>query len=385
MLCLTPGLTGGTPLPKLEDPTDAPPRAELISFWSASARAHAQGINGRFRRRSRFFLRALGQPWLTRAWLARLVQSDIAPLWAARPRLAQKLQRPYVCCAWDSPMRLAALLKHYDFLGEIFAPEARVAIYEDGVDLVRITLAGSGEQWDIRLFYHDRYEREGEMTLAIREVATGVTLAGLTFCLAQNGDERVAIIGGVQASNDPRTRGLIHVATKGLFGMRPKALLLWCLQQLAQPWSLTQIQAVGDSQHVWRHWMKRREISASYDEFWRESDGRTLPGGGSWELPLKYNSRTRGELKPSRRKTYECRYAMLGALGPRLLARFAALAPGGRAKAALELAPEEFVCPARNPAEQPVRVPPAVEPSDSRLCCQIHAETAAPRLSFAPH
>jgi hypothetical protein len=372
-------------LPKSEDPTDAPLRPELISFWSASAKAHAPRISSLFRRRTRFFLRALSQPRLTRAWLARLVQTDVAPLWAARPRLAQKLQRPYVCCAWDSPMRLAALLKHYDFLSEVFAPEVRKAIYEDGVDIVRMTLAGTGEQWDIRLFYHDRFEREGEMTLAIREAGTGVMLAGLTFCLAQNGDDRVAIIGGVQASNDPRTRGLIHVATKGLFGMRPKALLLWCLQQLAQPWNLTQIQAVGDSQHVWRHWMKRREIASSYDEFWRESDGRTLPGGGSWELPVKYNSRPRGELKPSRRKTYECRYAMLDALGPKLLARFAAMAPRSNAKAALDLAPEDFICPARNPPEQTVKVSPVIEPSGSQLCCQIHAEAAAPRSNFAPH
>lgn len=339
-------------MPKLEDSNDASSRPERISFWSASAKAHASRINGRFRRRTRFFLRALSQPLLTRAWLARLVQPDIAPLWAARPRLAQKLQRPYVCCAWDSPMRLAALVKHYDILCKIFAPEVRTAIYGDGVDLVRVTLAEGGGKWDIRLFYHDKFEREGEMTLAIREVGTGVTLAGLTFCLAQNADGRVAIIGGVQAGSDPRTRALIHDATKGLFGMRPKALLLWCLQQLAQEWRITQIQAVGDAQHVWRHWMKRREIAASYDEFWRESDGRTLPGGGSWELPLRYNSRPRGELKPSRRKTYECRYAMLDALGPKMLARFSALAPEGDARIALASGPENFVCPGRTPADQ---------------------------------
>jgi uncharacterized protein len=373
MLCLTPGLTAGTSLEKAADLTDSAGHPAPLSLWSASAHAHASNETGLFRRRARFFLRALGQPWITRAWLARLVQPDIAPLWAARPRLAQKLQRPYVSCVWDSPMRLAALLKHYDILCQVFAPAVRTAIYGDGVDLVRVTHAETGNQWDLRLFYHDKFEREGEMTLAIRDVATNVTLAGLTFCLAQNSYDRIAIIGGVQASSDPRTRSLIHDATKAFFGMRPKALLLWCVQQLAQQWSLTQIQAVGDAQHVWRHWMKRREIAASYDEFWRESDGRTLPGGGSWELPLRYNSRTRGELKPSRRKTYECRYAMLGALGPKLQARLSALAPGSLAQAALDSEPENFVCPARNAPVQSKKTSPDLE-----FCCQIHAETAAP-------
>jgi uncharacterized protein VirK/YbjX len=321
----------------------------------------------------------MSQPVLTRAWLARLVQPDIAPLWAARPRLVQKLQRPYVCCAWNSPMRLAALIKHYDFLCTVFDPEVRKAIYGEGVDLVRMTHAETGDKWELRLFYHDRFEREGEMTLALRDIETGVMLAGMTFCLAQNGDDRIAIIGGMQAGGDPRTRDLIHDATKALFGMRPKALLVWCLQQLAELWKLTQIQAVGDDQHVWRHWMKQVEIAASYNEFWRESDGRTLPGGGSWELPLRFSSRPRGELKPSRRKTYERRYAMLDSLRPKLIARFEALAPGHQAKVALASAPEDFVCPARNPAEQPPRESPAAAPSSSPFCCQNHAEAAAPR------
>jgi uncharacterized protein VirK/YbjX len=327
-----------------------------LSFWSASARAHAAKVSGRFRRRARFVLRALSQPRLTRVWLARLVQPDISPLWAARPRLALKLQRPYVTCAWDSTTRFAALLRHYEILCQVFAPEVRAGIYGDGLDLVRITHPETGTRWDIRLFYHDKFEREGEITLAFREVGTGVMLASLTFCLAHNFGKRIAIIGGMQSSRDPRTRGLIHDAAKCLCGMRPKAFLVWCLQQLSEPWQLTQIQAVGDDQHVWRHWMKQVDIAASYDEFWRECDGRKLPGGGSWELPLKNNVRPRGELKPSRRKMHERRYALLDALHPTLLSIFANLAPTGRVRAALASAPVEFLCPVRDtPAKPPAR------------------------------
>ena len=331
MLCLAPGLKAGDPIPDTPDSPASHPRSAVVSIWSASVHAHVARTKGWLGRRARFLFRAMGRPKLTRAWLARLVQPDMAPLWAARPRLALKLQRPYVCCAWDSPTRLAALLRHYEILCQVFAPEARTAIYGNGIDLVRIINLEAGARWDLGLFYHDRFEREGELTLAVREVETGVMLAGLTFCLAHNGGKRIAIIGGLQAGGDPRTLGLIHSATKGLCGMRPKALLLWCLQQLAQPWRLTQIQAVGDTQHVWRHWLKRVEIAACYDDFWRESDGRSLPGGGSWELPLRFNARPRRELKPSRRRTHERRYALLEALQPRLLAAFAALSPDGQA------------------------------------------------------
>jgi uncharacterized protein VirK/YbjX len=110
-----------------------------------------------------------------------------------------------------------------------------------------------------------------------------------------------------------------------MHGLRPKALALWCLQQLAACWQVGRIEAVGDAQHVYRHWSKRLEFAASYDEFWSESDGRRLPGGG-WELPLQLKQRTRAELKPSRRKAHERRYAMLDALQPKLIMSVAALA-----------------------------------------------------------
>jgi uncharacterized protein VirK/YbjX len=357
MLCLAPRLRAGTPVPQPATSDALPLGSTYLSFWSASARAHAAEIKGGLRRRARFFLRAMSQPRLTRAWLARLVQPDISPLWAARPRLALKLQRPYVSCAWDSATRFAALTRHYEILCQVLAPEVRAAVYGDGLDIVRVTHPESGTQWDLRLFYHDKFEREGEMTLALREVKTGVMIASLTFCLAHNSGKRIAIIGGMQSSRDPRTRGLIHDAAKCLCGMRPKALLVWCLQQLAGPWQLTQIQAVGDGQHVWRHWTKQMEIAASYDEFWRECDGRSLPGGGSWDLPLKNTVRPRGELKPSRRKMHERRYALLDALHPTLLSTFANLAPTGQVRSTLASVPVEFVCPVRDQPGRAVATP----------------------------
>ncbi|HTQ30742.1 MAG TPA: DUF535 family protein [Opitutaceae bacterium] len=326
-----------------EDPNSSGRQSRhfALSFWAAATQAQASEAPRHLRKRVKFFLRALSQPRLTRAWLARLVQPDLAPLWALRPRLALKLQRPYLCCAWGPLERFAALFGHYEALSRLFAAEARTAIFDKGVSLVRLVGSPSGQRLDVRLFYHDRFEKEGELTLAIRDVKTGLALAGLTFSLVNNAGRPIAIIGGVQAGNDPRMRDLIHIAAKDMHGLRPKALALWCLQQFSPPWQITQLQAVGDSQHVWRHWRKRLTIAACYDEFWRESDGRRLAGGG-WELPLRPRPRSRQELKPSRRRQHELRYALLDALQPKLLAALAALAPGRDAASALAAGPVEF-------------------------------------------
>src|SRR5947199_10689798 len=77
-----------------------------LSQWSAARLIGPASPTG-IRQHAKFFARALIHPKLTRAWLARLVQPDVAALWIARPRLAAKLQRPYVHCEWRPLERFA--------------------------------------------------------------------------------------------------------------------------------------------------------------------------------------------------------------------------------------------------------------------------------------
>lgn len=194
--------------------------------WVTAAKLLSRGTSSRVRPSVKFILRALGRPRLTHAWLARLVQPDIAALWAAHPRLATKLQRPYVSCEWSALERVGALLGHYDALVSIFSPSARAAIYREGLVLMRLVNAKSGRRVEIQLCYHDQFEKEGELSLMVHDVASGLTLAGLTFCVARNGGRRIVIIGGFQASPDPRMRELIHDTAKEWHGLRPKAFAL---------------------------------------------------------------------------------------------------------------------------------------------------------------
>jgi uncharacterized protein VirK/YbjX len=347
-------------------PAATAPHSRRLFPWLTAGRILSSGPASGLRQRLKFFGRALRQPRLTHAWLVRLVQPDIAPLWVAHPRLATKLQRPYLCCAWTTLERFAALMGHYDALTRCFAPAARAAIYHGGLDLIRLTSSTSGRKLDVRLLYRDQFEKEGELTLVIHDVATGLILAGLTFSVVHNAGRRIIIIGGLQASPDPRMRDLIHAVAKEYHGLRPKALALWCLQELGALWQVGQIQAVGDEQHIYRHAHKRREFAASYDEFWNESDGRRLPGGGSWELPLQLRPRTREELKPSRRKAHERRYALLSALRPMLRNAAESLAPGSSAATVLAASPAEFVHAGRDPGSAP-----AVEAAESSMAVPV--------------
>lgn len=333
-----------------------------ISIWKASARIEHPDRGLSLRTRAKFLFRAWARPGLTRIWLSRLVQPELAPLWALRPRLATKLQRPYVSAEWGAAERFAALLGHYELLPRLLAAEALQAAYGQGLDLVRLQNTATGRSLTLRLFYLDQFEKEGELSLAVVDDATDLSLAGLTFCLACNEGRSLAIIGGLQANPDPRVRGLIHDVAKEMHGLRPKAFALWALQQLAVSWGLTQLQGVCDAQHIYQHRHKRRAIAASYDEFWRESDGRQLPGGG-WELPLQSRTRSREELKASRRKQHERRYALLGSLQIELLSALAELAPGPHAGRAMATGPRVCTYASREAAPTNPEPPGASSPA----------------------
>jgi uncharacterized protein VirK/YbjX len=305
-------------------PSRAPARG--VTLLTAAEFGYPPVAAGWRNKQAKFLLRAAWRRRATRAWLECLADPACRALWLARPRLTSKLQRPYLCRSWGVPERLAALTSHYAVLAELLAPAARSRIYGDGLTLVRLVHAASGRRVDLRLVYRDQFEKEGDLSLAVEDAGSRLLLAGLTFCLLDDGRRRVAWIGGVQASADPRTRGLVAEAAKDLHGLRPKALAVWALRQLATPWGIGQLRAVSDGQRVFRHWHRRSEFAAGYDEFWSESGGRPHSGGG-WELPLVVPRRRREDLKPNRRRMYERRYSLLAELRAELLAAYSAVTP----------------------------------------------------------
>ena len=171
---------------------------------------------------------------------------------------------------------------------------------------------------DLRLVYRDQFEKEGELTLVLEDVSTGLTLAGITFGLFEEQGERVIWIGGQQASPDPRMRGLIHDVTKELHGMRPKAFVLWSLRQLAPGWKARRIRAIADHDHICTATgASAAPFPPSTTNLWTESGGvrhRDL----AWDLPVDVPPRPREEIKPSRRKAHEQRYTLLAQLAPDL-------------------------------------------------------------------
>lgn len=293
-----------------------------ISLWRA-----ARGINttrrpAKIAAQLRFFLRACLRRRAMREWLAVFESDALAPLYAAQPRLALKLDRPYVTSAWARSynIKLGVLYSHYGIVRGIFPAAFLKNIYTGGVDLLHIVNTTANRRLALRLLHHDQFEREGEITLALVDKGSGLPLVRVSFCMCDGRHAaRRLFIGGLQACNDPRVRPIIHDMAKEMYGLRAKALALWCLQQLAAHWGVAEILGVDDAHHMSNEHKRRGTIAASYDEFWGESDGVHDAEAGFWKIPLQARQRGREELKASRRKQHELRYGFLGDLRVSLL------------------------------------------------------------------
>ena len=158
------------------------------------------------------------------------------------------------------------------------------------------------------------FDREGELSISLRSETTGEWICSLGFTVVHwSANRREILIGGLQGHdfNDEKQR--IVSMTRGMRGLRPKALILFTLQQLSSVWKITSLKAVSNDRHIYRSFWKRKDVAADYDTFWKESGGE-MDSGGLFTLPVVPGVRDIAEIKPNKRSMYRQRYAMLESL-----------------------------------------------------------------------
>lgn len=268
--------------------------------------------------RAKYCFRGLLFPRLTRAWFDLLEQPKLIPLVHAHPHILSKLQRPYLNRSLGPRKKLDALKQHYLFVTTQFSDlMMKMVSCPQGLALATVRLEEVGDL-NLRLFYLDHFEKEGELTLAIVDEGSGSNVYFLTFCVSSfTLDRRELFIGGLQARKHPEDKERIIAITRKMFGLRPKALLFFSVQQLAGFFGITSIRAVSDEMHVYRHFRKRKEIQASYNKFWTECDGRPSRDG-MFDLPVLHLERDLSDLKAAKRQMYRRRYAMLRELAAQI-------------------------------------------------------------------
>lgn len=261
-------------------------------------------------KRLKFWARGMIFQAENREWFSYLERPEMAALARQHPCLYHKLQRPYLNCRLTQRQRRLYLEQHYSFMLSRFS---RLMLHricgEPGLFLAALPPVDQ-ENYELRLAFSG-LQKEGDLILTLRNQANGHTLFTLAFSIIHDdplGGE--IFIGALQGNKEVNERERVVTITRALHGLRPKALLLFALQQLAQQWKIAGLRATSDDAHIYRHWQKRRDLASSYDEWWLESGGQ-LADDGNFDLPPRFVPRDIAKIKANKRGLYRHRYHML--------------------------------------------------------------------------
>ena len=269
------------------------------------------------------FVRGLTAPELTLDWLKLWRSPVLAPLKHSHPRVLLKLQRPYLQRRFSPQERFEVLREHYSFVAGALQTTAVKEISTcPGVLLADLPVPEVGH-FGIRLLYDNFFEKEGDFTLTFHDEEKKAPVIALTFCISSNKPgKRVIFIGGLQGCTLAREHDLMVNLTRGMHGMRPKATLLFAVQQLLMVWNIPALRAVSNQTRVLP--TDNAPVKADYDQFWIESDGQLDPDG-NFSLPIVASERPASEIKPNKRSMYRRRYELLEHLGGEIQRSAAAL------------------------------------------------------------
>jgi uncharacterized protein VirK/YbjX len=272
-------------------------------------------------RRSKMLLRSLAQLGPTTRVLDCLWNSKpLLALLRQHPYLAEKIHRPYGYRNLGASARANQLISHYRFL--LRHPGARLLLAAMQTDAVLAEFAGkSGAGYRLVLCSARDLPKEGELMLRLE--SDGFTLLKTAFSCGHRNGLPSMIIGCWQGNNCPTSRDRIREATRDLWGLRPRDLLFAGMQAMAAACELPGMAGVGDTQHIYRHWRKRRCIVQSYDAIWTDMGGIEAPDG-LFSLPLSHQRRPLNAYPSNKRGAAARRHALEDQVKAQLLASFAA-------------------------------------------------------------
>jgi uncharacterized protein len=277
---------------------------------------HKKASPGGVIKRAKYVIRGLAFPRDTAEWFDYLQMPGMAYIVNHHPHLFHKLQRPYLHSASSTSDRLKTLKEHYNFVQTHFSPSLIKEVFVPwGKLLFEMDVKDFGTL-EARL-YCGNMQKEGDLTIALRKMPTRQRVGFLSFSVWKCGNEDKEIfIGGLQGDKETAEPEVVAL-TRGLYGLRPKALLFFILQQLAAGWQIPAIRAVSDEKHIYKHFQTRREVNASYNNFWDESGG-VLAADKFFDLPAAFVPREISTIRVNKRQLYRRRYAMLDGMAAQI-------------------------------------------------------------------
>lgn len=265
--------------------------------------------------RLKFLLRTCVFPIITLRYLRQLsALPELPQLLTVQGLLPAKLHRPYLQAGFSVKQRARAIIDHYRQLSRLDNATLRQLLHHPGDNLLAAFAGKNGEAFSLYCC-PGRFDREGEITLALRYQTH--LIASLSFSFIIENNQQTFLIGGLQGPRKPVSNETVREATKAAHGLFPKRLLLETVCILAAHCQAKNIIAVGDGTHVFRslryRHSKEDHFFASYSEFWLSIGGEAR-ADGLFRLPLSIARKAPDSIASKKRAEYRRRYDLLDAL-----------------------------------------------------------------------
>ena len=247
-------------------------------------------------------------------WFSLIQSEEYKWVLSHRPRIYFKPFRVYMSTKWGKKERTKALLSCYAFIKQQ-SFLTRVIQEEKPIKLAEFTMKYNGEKGQIYLGYNERFRKEGELVVSLHCDSYQEAICEASFVIDKENEEWVCRIGCVQGNKSAETENAIKELQKQMYALRPKALMIFIIQELSRQLGCTALYGVGSKiqAHNKKHFIHiewLHKLSFSYDTLWKEADG-TPDKDGWFKLPIEMHRKPMEEIKSSKRSLYRYRYEML--------------------------------------------------------------------------
>ena len=247
-------------------------------------------------------------------WFSLIQSEEYKWVLSHRPRIYFKPFRVYMSTKWGKKERTKALLSCYAFIKQ--QPFlTRVIQEEKPIKLAEFTMKYNSEKGQIYLGYNERFRKEGELVVSLHCDSYQEAICEASFVIDKENEGWVCRIGCVQGNKSAETENAIKELQKQMYALRPKALMIFIIQELSRQLGCTALYGVGSKiqAHNKKHFIHiewLHKLSFSYDTLWKEADG-TPDKDGWFKLPIEMHRKPMEEIKSSKRSLYRYRYEML--------------------------------------------------------------------------
>ena len=217
------------------------------------------------------------------------------------PRQYGKIFRPYLRRGLKVSERILYIRNHYEVTKKYWNENLIKSVYYDR----KLVLCGCQESIFVALSRGRGYEKEGEVSLGIFNPQKVLSI-NFNFLIDKNAKNEI-LIGCMQAASNSGldTQENIRNLTKKMHGMRPQAILIAILSEIAILHEVKKISAINALSHV-----RGKRIKTNLDAFWRDLGGGMVEEG-LYSLPISYQRKKIESVPSKKRSMYKKRYLML--------------------------------------------------------------------------